>query len=125
VRGQKALVLISDGKDTASKFTFDQTMEYARRTGVPIYGIGIGIRPSEADVRAKLDRLCRETGGSVHYIEQARDLQRVYDDIQAELRSQYILGFYPAPDIKPGGKWREVTVQASEGKVKTIKGYFP
>jgi hypothetical protein len=49
----------------------------------------------------------------------------VYDDIQAELRSQYILGFYPSPDIKPGGKWREVTVQASEGKVKTIKGYFP
>jgi VWFA-related protein len=125
VRGQKALVLISDGKDTVSKFTFDQTLEYARRTGVPIYAIGIGIRPNETDVRSKLDRLCRETGGTIYYIEQARDLQRVYDEIQAELRSQYILGFYPAPDIKSGGKWRELTVQASEGKVKTIKGYFP
>ena len=125
VRGQKALVLISDGRDTASKFDFDQTIEYARRTGVPIYGIGIGIRPTETDVRSKLDRLCRETGGSTYYIEQARDLQRVYDDIQTELRSQYILGFYPSPDVKPGGKWREVTVQVNEGKAKTIKGYFP
>jgi VWFA-related protein len=125
LRGQKALVLISDGKDTASKFTFDQALEYARRSGVPIYAIGIGIRGNEQDVRYKLSRLTNETGGTVYYIEQARDLQRVYDEIQTELRSQYILGFYPAPDIKTGGKWREVTVQATEGKVKTLKGYFP
>ncbi|MDP9191361.1 MAG: VWA domain-containing protein [Acidobacteriota bacterium] len=125
VRGQKALVLISDGKDTASKFTFEQSLEYARRTGVPIFSIGIGIRAADGDVRYKLDRLSRETGGTTFYIEQASELQRVYDGIQAELRSQYVLGFYPAADIKPGSKWREVTVQATEGKVRTIKGYFP
>jgi Ca-activated chloride channel family protein len=125
VRGQKALVLISDGKDTASKFTFEQALEYARRTGVPIFAIGIGIRNSDTDVRYKLDRLSRETGGNAFYIEQASELHRVYDGIQAELRSQYVLGFYPAADIKPGSKWREVTVQVTEGKVRTIKGYFP
>ncbi|HEX2060164.1 MAG TPA: VWA domain-containing protein, partial [Thermoanaerobaculia bacterium] len=125
IRGQKALVVISDGKDTKSKFTYEQALEYARRSGVPIYGVGIGIRAGDADVRYKLDKLCRETGGTTFYIEQARELQRVYDDIQAELRSQYILGFYPSPDIKPGSKWRELTVQVTEGKVKTIKGYFP
>jgi VWFA-related protein len=125
VRGQKALIVISDGKDTASRYSFDQALEYARRTSVPIYAIGLGIRPSEVDVRAKLDRICRETGGSTYYIDQARDLQRVYDDIQGELRSQYILGFYPSPDIRAGSKWRELTVQSSEGKVKTVKGYFP
>ncbi|MEA2464138.1 MAG: Ca-activated chloride channel [Acidobacteriota bacterium] len=125
VRGQKALILISDGKDTASKFSYDQALEYARRTNVPVYAVGIGIGPRDVDVRAKLDRLCRETGGSTYYIQQARDLQKVYDEIQAELRSQYILGFYPSPDIKAGGKWRELTVESSEGKVKTVKGYFP
>ncbi|HET8796711.1 MAG TPA: VWA domain-containing protein, partial [Thermoanaerobaculia bacterium] len=125
LRGQKALVIISDGRDTNSKFTFDQAIEYARRSAVPIYAIGIGIRTTDQDVRLKLGRLTSETGGSAYYIDQARDLQRVYDDIQTELRSQYVLGFYPAPDIKPGGKWREVTVQVSEGKVRTVKGYFP
>lgn len=125
IRGQKALILISDGKDTASKFTFEQALEYARRAAVPIYTIGIGIRGTEIDVRYKLLKLSQETGGSVYYIDQARELQRVYGDIQEELRSQYILGFYPSPDVKTGGKWREVTVQVTEGKAKTIRGYFP
>lgn len=125
VRGQKALIVISDGKDTASKFEFEQALEYARRAAVPIYAIGIGIRGTEVDVRFKLSKLASETGGATYYIEQARDLQRVYGEIQEELRSQYVLGFYPSPDIKTGGKWRELTVQVSEGKAKTIKGYFP
>jgi Ca-activated chloride channel family protein len=124
IRGQRALVLISDGRDTASKFTFDQMIEYARRSGVPIYGIGIGIRSNDNDVRFKLDRLSRETGGTIYYIDQARELQRVYDDIETELRSQYILGFYPPTDAKPG-KWREVSVEVKGGKVRTVKGYVP
>lgn len=125
IRGQKALVLISDGRDTASKFTYDQTLEYARRAAVPIYAIGLGIRANDHDVRYKLSKIATETGGSVTYIDQARELQRVYDEIQNELRSQYVLGFYPSQDVKPGGKWREVTVQVPEGKARTIKGYFP
>jgi Ca-activated chloride channel family protein len=125
VRGQKALVLITDGRDTSSKFTFDQAVEYARRAGVPIYGIGIGIRTNDMDVRFKLSRFCSETGGSTYYIEQARDLAHVYEQIQEELRSQYVLGFYPAPDIKPGSKWREIEVKTTDGKVKTVRGYYP
>ena len=125
IRGQKALIVITDGKDTASNFSFDQAIEYARRAGVPIYGVGIGIRGNEMDVRYRLSRFCTETGGSTFYIEQAKDLERIYNQIQEELRSQYVLGFYPAPDIKPGSKWREIEVKASEGKVKTIRGYYP
>jgi Ca-activated chloride channel homolog len=125
IRGQKALVIISDGKDTASNYTFDEALEYARRSSVPIYVIGIGIRSSEADVRYKLNRLASETGGTSYYIDQARDLHRIYDEIQAELRSQYVLGFYPGADVRSGGKWRELTVQSTEGRVRTIKGYFP
>jgi Ca-activated chloride channel homolog len=125
IRGQKALVIISDGKDTASRYTFEEALEYARRSSVPIYVIGIGIRSNEADVRYKLNRLSTETGGTSYYIEQARDLHRIYDEIQAELRSQYVLGFYPGADVRSGGKWRELTVQATEGRVRTIKGYFP
>ncbi|MEK6372862.1 MAG: VWA domain-containing protein [Acidobacteriota bacterium] len=125
VKGQKALVLITDGKDTASKFTFDQALEYARRASVPIYAIGIGIGATEVDTRFKLGRLCTETGGNIFYIQQTADLDRVYAGIQSELRSQYILGIYPPEGVKPGSKWREVTVQVSEGKAKTIRGYYP
>jgi Ca-activated chloride channel family protein len=125
VRGQKALVVITDGRDTASKFSFEQAIEYARRAAVPIYGIGIGIRQTDVDVRYKFGRFCSETGGNAYYIDSAVELSRIYNDIQTELRSQYILGFYPPEGVKPGSKWREVSVQASEGKAKTIRGYYP
>src|SRR5437870_282056 len=125
VKGQKALVLVTDGKDTSSKFSFDQALEYARRATVPIYAIGIGINATEVDTRYKLGKFCAETGGNVYYIQQASDLNRIYGEIQNELRSQYILGIYPPDGVKPGGKWREVNVQVSDGKAKTIRGYYP
>jgi Ca-activated chloride channel family protein len=125
VRGQRALVVITDGKDNSSKFSFDQAIEYARRAAIPIYGIGIGIKQMEVDVRYKFGKFCSETGGNVYYIDQASDLRRIYDDIQNELRSQYLLGFYPPTDVKTGSEWLEVTVQVSEGKAKTIRGYYP
>jgi Ca-activated chloride channel family protein len=125
VRGQKALVLLTDGKDTASKFTYDQALEYAQRAAVPIYTIGLGIRTGDLDVKLKLNRLASETGGTPYYIDAVSDLAKVYTDIENELRSQYVLGFYPSADVKAGGKWREVTVQTAEGKVKTIRGYYP
>jgi VWFA-related protein len=125
VKGQKAMVLITDGHDTASKFTFDKAIEYARRAAVPIYAIGIGIGPADVDTRYKLGKFTTETGGNVYYIDRAEDLHKIYTDIQNELRSQYILGFYPAEGIKPGAKWHELTVQVVDGKAKTIRGYYP
>lgn len=125
VKGQKALVVISDGKDTASRFTFDQAAEYARRTAVPIYIIAIGIKSTEIDTRYKMGRFASDTGGDIFYIEKASDLEKVYESIHTELRAQYLLGFYPPPDVQPGGKWREVSVKSSQGKARTIAGYYP
>ncbi|HUP65735.1 MAG TPA: VWA domain-containing protein [Thermoanaerobaculia bacterium] len=125
VRGQKALVLISDGKDTASKFTFDQALEYARRSAVPIYAVGIGIRQTEIDAKFKLRQLAKETGGNTYFIESTADLSPIYDDIENELRSQYVIGFYPPAGVEPGGDWREIDVVVENGVAKTIRGYYP
>jgi Ca-activated chloride channel family protein len=122
VKGQKALVLLTDGKDTVSKFSYEQALEYAQRAAVPIYAIGIGIRTFDMDVRGKLARLCTETGGTVYYINEANELSKIYDDIQNELRSQYLLGFYPNAQ---GTRWREVSVNVADARVKTIRGYYP
>jgi VWFA-related protein len=123
VRGRRALVVVTDGRDTASKLSFEQTLEYARRAGVPVYGIGIGIPPTAVDVRYNFGKLCGETGGSVYYIGGASDLKRIYDEIQSELRSQYVLSFYPPGEA--AAKWHEVTVQVRGATAKTIRGYYP
>ncbi|HEV8433165.1 MAG TPA: VWA domain-containing protein [Thermoanaerobaculia bacterium] len=125
VKGQKALVVITDGADTSSKFSWDQAIEYSRRAAVPIYAIAIGMRPTDIDVKYKLAKFCSETGGNMYQIENASQLGAIYRDIQNELRSQYVLGFYPPDGVKPGSKWHEVSVQVSEGRAKTIHGYYP
>ncbi|MGH9458669.1 MAG: VWA domain-containing protein [Thermoanaerobaculia bacterium] len=125
VKGQKALVLISDGQDTASKFKYEQALEYARRAAVPIYAIGIGIHSGDLVVRHKLNELAAETGGNSYYIETAAGLSEIYTDVENQIRSQYVLGFYPPDGVEPGGDWREVEVRVENGTVKTIRGYYP
>jgi len=125
IKGQKALVVISDGKDTASRFNFDQGLEYARRSAVPIYIIAIGIKSTEIDTRYKMGAFASQTGGEVYYIDKASDLRKIYDTIHDELRSQYLLGFYPPPGVEPGDKWREVTIEVTQGTARTIAGYYP
>src|SRR5437762_2767849 len=123
VRGQRALVVITDGKDTSSKFSYEQMLEYARRSGVPIYTIGVGIRTLDLETRMPLNRLCTETGGTAYFIGSAKELASTYTTIAEELRSQYILGFYP--DDKNGTKWHSVSVEVEGGKARTIHGYYP
>ena len=125
VKGQRVLVVITDGRDTTSKYTFEQALEYARRSAVPIYAIAIGVKGTDLEVKHKLARFCEETGGNLYSIDSASQLGKIYEDIENELRSQYILGFYPAGDVKPGGKWHDVTVQVTAGRAKTIRGYYP
>ena len=124
-KGQKALVVITDGRDTASKFSFDQAVEYARRAAVPVYTIGVGIGAADIDARYRLGKFAAETGGDAYFIDHIADLHQIYDRIQTELRSQYILGFYPADAANARSKWHPVTVQAAGGKAKTIRGYYP
>jgi len=125
IRGQRALIVLSDGEDTASSFTFDQALEYARRAGVPIYVIGIAIQAGKNDVKSKLDQLAEATGGESFYIRVAPDIGRIYDKIEGRLRSQYVLGFYPPKGVEPGSKWRRVRVEVDRGRAETIAGYYP
>ncbi len=125
LRGQKALVLLSDGQDTASKFSFDQVLEYSRRSGIPIYTIGLGIRRDDVETRAKLVRLAKETGAESYMIEVPGALSDIYDEIEVQLRSQYILGFYPSQEAREAGEWRKIEVKVENGKARTVHGYYP
>ncbi|MBW3565371.1 MAG: VWA domain-containing protein [Acidobacteria bacterium] len=125
VGGQKALVVLSDGADTSSKFEYSQMLEYARRSALPVYVIGIGIPIVERDSRGKLAGLASATGGRAWFIEGIEEIESIYRDIERELRSQYILGFYPPDEVESGGPWRHVRVAVEGGEVRSIQGYYP
>jgi Ca-activated chloride channel family protein len=126
VKGKKALVILTDGKDTASKFDFETLTEYVRRAGIAVYGIGLKISGAELDVKYKLNKLAQVSGGQTFYIDSAKNLEAVYKQINEELRSQYLLTYY---STNPGGKdkWRkiEVKVEPSSLQARTITGYYP
>jgi VWFA-related protein len=126
VKGKRAIILLSDGKDEGSHYTFSDALEYARRSGVAIYTIGIDLSAQNADVRLKLSRLADETGGRFFFIERAKELEGIYDTIQKELRSQYLLAYQSSKEGNDD-KYRTVEVRMAKPgmEAKTVKGYYP
>jgi VWFA-related protein len=126
IRGRRALVLLSDGEDTSSTLAFREALEYARRSGVAIYAIGLGIGKADFGVRNKLDDLANQTGGRTFYITRAEELPSVYAQIETELRSQYLVA-YNSDSKKPKDEYREIELEVDGGKLKarTIRGYYP
>ena len=126
IKGKKAIVLLSDGQDVGSHYPFTEALDYARRSGVAIYTVGIDLQQRDVDVRSKLQKLADETGGRSFFINAASELGRVFETVESELRSQYLLAYQSS---KQGGdeKFRTVEVKVSRPglEAKTIRGYYP
>jgi Ca-activated chloride channel family protein len=129
VKGKRAIIILSDGKDEGSRHTYSDALEYARRSGVALYTVGIDLSTGDADVRLKLSRLADETGGRYFFIKRASELEGIYDSIQQELRSQYLLAYQSSKegDDDDREKFRTVEVKIAKPglEAKTLRGYYP
>jgi Ca-activated chloride channel family protein len=126
VKGKKAIVILSDGKDTSSKFDYDTLLEYVKKSGIAIYAIGLKIPTAELEVKYKLSKLAQITGGQTFMIDSVKGLPTVYQQINDELRSQYLLTYYSTnPEAKD--KWRKVDVKVEPTNLvaRTLSGYYP
>jgi Ca-activated chloride channel family protein len=126
IKGKKALVLLTDGKDTASKFDFDTLTEYVKKSGIAIYAIGLKISGTDLEVKYKLNKIAQVTGGQTFYIDSIKNLEAVYRQINEELRSQYLLTYYSS-NTSEKDRWRkvEVKVEPTNLSARTISGYYP
>lgn len=126
IRGRRAIVLLSDGRDEGSRYSYDDALDYARRSGVTIYAVGINLLTNDTDVRLKLQRLAEETGGRTFFVQRAGELSGVYKAIEEELRTQYLLA-YESSQAGKGEKFRTVEVKVSRPGLdaKTLRGYYP
>jgi len=123
---RQAIVLLSDGDDTSSLVSYDDALEFARRSGAAIYAIGLDVGPSKMAIRNKLEKLAVETGGRPYFVSKASELAGVYSEISRELRSQYLLAFAPNPPGKEGVfSTVEVKVQGGKLKARAPRGYYP
>jgi Ca-activated chloride channel homolog len=126
VTGRKALVVITDGDDTASRISQDEMVKYVRASRVPLYFIGVGLSKLDFRTSRKLRRLSDETGGVTFLISGVSELDTAYDAIESELRTQYLIGYYTEAKVDDREhRAIEVTVPSRDVQVRAIRGYIP
>jgi VWFA-related protein len=126
VSGRRAMVVLTDGEDTASENGFDEALGYAQRMGVTIYTIGISIPATKISTRWQMNKLASVTGGKAFFVSEKSELDRIYSEINRELRTQYLLAYTSNSD-KPPDELRKIKVDVDRkgSKVRTITGYYP
>ena len=132
VPGKKALIVYTDGADEDPDFAYRTALRFARKVGVPIYvilsnneinrtkGKGLSVR----GFLERLGTLTTSVGGKVFFARVGEDLQKVYAEIDEELRSQYLVGYYS--EYTGGEEWRQIEVGVEGGglNARTIAGYY-
>ncbi len=128
---RQAVVVLSDGEDTSSLVSFDEVLELAKRSETAIYAIGLRgrgpdhVRGAFNEADFVLRQLAQETGGRVFFAKNANELAGIYEQINNELSSQYMLG-YQSRNPKRDGAWRRLVVRVTEpgATARTKQGYY-
>ena len=151
-KGRKAIIVLSDGVDNASRSTLADAIASAQKADTLVYAIliadeqeafqrpmggfgggmgrhgGMGRMPprqDRPDGKKIMERIARETGGGFFEISKKQPIEKIYDQIQEELRNQYSLGYTPEhTDAGPGFRKIEVTVLPKGMVVQARSGYY-
>lgn len=123
---RRAMILITDGEDTQSKYTRDQALEMAQKADVVIYAISTNITRDDKDGDKVLKYLTSETGGQAFFPFKVEDLDQSFENIANELRHQYNIFYRPEP-LLTDGLYHPVTLRVANRKdlvVRARKGYY-
>lgn len=130
---RRAIVLITDGEDTASEHTLDDAINIALRSETVVFVISnkaagfFGVQAGQVDSAEDkyLKKLAEDTGGRAFFTGTTLELEKGFASVTKELRSQYIIAYSPINE-KFDGKFRQVEVRIpgkKDLKVRTRKGY--
>jgi Ca-activated chloride channel family protein len=143
-KDKRALVILSDGADTASLARLDEAVEAVLIAEAPVYAIAIEYggptfpgrsRTTTADPLWRqlrgysdldpLHRLTDGTGGWTYPIEASKRCTEICIRIADELRNQYLLGYYPT-NTERDGRWRSIEVRTTRSgmTLATRTGYY-
>ena len=132
-KGRKVIVLITDGDDTASKVDYKEAVRAAEEAEAIVYSIIIV--PIEASAGREtggehaLIQLSEDTGGKYYYATSMAQLDDAFHKISDELRTQYLLAYYPAQRTS-FSEFRRIEVKvasvpdAASYRVRHRAGYY-
>ena len=131
---KKALLMITDGEDNRSRYTFGNVREFVKESDVQIYSIGI-VNNWNSQLamgrtgRALIEELSEVTGGRSFFPNSVYELEDITTKIAVELKNQYVIGYFSTNEGKDG-KWRKVKVDVNPPRglprlsVRAKQGYY-
>lgn len=132
---KRAMLLISDGQDNSSRYTYGELRKLLKEAGVQIYSIGIvemgGGAGGTLDLQGQgvLEEVSQTTGGKAFFPRSAAELEDATTRIALELRHQYSIGYTPTNE-KRDGKWRKISIKVNPPRglprlnVRSKEGYY-
>jgi Ca-activated chloride channel family protein len=132
--GRKVLVLITDGGDTTSKADYQSALSRAQQAEAIVYSIILVPVVNDAGRNLggehALIQISKDTGGKYYYAESIDSLDEAFRQISAELRTQYLIAYYPNRKASDA-PFRRIQLQVSrsdgEGKPYQVRhraGYY-
>jgi Ca-activated chloride channel family protein len=124
---RRAIILLTDGVDNASNRKLTEAIDRAWKSGVMIYSIGIGDRFRFEGVREDvLRKMSEETGGRAYFPRGSEELTKDFQQIEGNLRSQYLVAYAPTNPIHDGSFHRIDVRIANRSGVRVIhrRGYY-
>jgi Ca-activated chloride channel family protein len=133
-QGRRVLVVVTDGGDTLSKTSFQAAAEAAQLTDAVIFPVLVMPITNNAGRNAggenALTTLAQRTGGHVFQPTMGAEMDRAFDGILRDLRTQYLLGFYPKDEPLTADRFHTLTLTAAgrgvdpSWKVVARSGYY-
>ncbi len=125
---RKVIVLVTDAGETTSASTFEATRQAAIASQALLYTIVIRPIKSESGRNTAgehaLETITDSTGGAMYYLDELEQLDAMFERINRELRTQYLLGYYPQPR-PPAGAYRHIELRVNGGfTLRYRKVYF-
>lgn len=129
--GRKAVIVLTDAVDEGSRLRVQDAIEAAQRADAVIhvllisdpgvYGFGGLGNPGPSVARKMAD----DTGGRVIDVHNSKSLEKAFDELTEELRSQFVLGYYPT-NTKRDGTFRKIQVEINRPDTKVLarRGYY-
>jgi Ca-activated chloride channel family protein len=129
---RRAIVVLSDGEDTASLVSDEQVIEFAKKTEISIYPIMLRgrvrekNRPGFSEAAHLLTTLAQDSGGRAFQPNSLSELDAIYGRIAEELRTLYSVG-YVSSNPRRDGKWRRIVVRIPKHEDYVVRhkiGYY-
>ena len=129
---KRAIILISDGQDNNSRYTFTEVRRLLKESDVIIYSVGILDQGANSDSMAGeaiLTELSSVSGGKYFPVQTNAEMNDIFERIALELRHQYSLSYRPS-NFTPDGKWHRLKVKVTPPRglprlyVRSREGYY-